>query len=431
MRAYVRPLGEPNRCLNVYASYDCAGAARDAAHKPRWYKLAFRRIYVIVHGGGKAKAINRRLAEAGLPPLTVTVGGLPKAPIAIVWSPLPSGSPTVPQNRPRHFYPGSTLGRLGRHRLLRLLSRMEVARPASTTASPARSPSRCTEWGVEAGDDPAFVSRLFAWVKKHPRCKMLVYYQDFGTTSSYRIQNYPTSLGVLKDRLTPGFSRPSRRVPRLPPPPSAARLAPTSPPLASAVERLQRGDARVAGQVDAAAVGDHRRVGALRVVEDAPAAAHHEAGGRFVGELGDVDDVADRRERADHLAAGGAAPAQAAVLGVERVDVAVEGADEDGRRAVLGVGDGRAGVGVAAGRVAPGELAVAGLEAVDAAVVVAGVDAAEGDRGGRVEGARGAEARARASRSARPACRSWRRPRSCSRRSRRRRACRRSRPAPP
>ena len=26
MRAYVRPLGEPNRCLNVYAAYDCAGA---------------------------------------------------------------------------------------------------------------------------------------------------------------------------------------------------------------------------------------------------------------------------------------------------------------------------------------------------------------------------------------------------------------------
>ena len=64
MRAYVRPLGEPNRCLNVYASYDCGGDARDAAHRPRWYRLAFRRIYVIVHGGGKAKEINRRLRRS-------------------------------------------------------------------------------------------------------------------------------------------------------------------------------------------------------------------------------------------------------------------------------------------------------------------------------------------------------------------------------
>ena len=95
MRAYIRPLGEPNRCLNVWASYDCAGNRRDSAHAPRWYKLAFRRIYVIVHGGGKAKRINKSLAEAGLPPLSVQVAGLPKAPVAVVWSPLPSGSPTV------------------------------------------------------------------------------------------------------------------------------------------------------------------------------------------------------------------------------------------------------------------------------------------------------------------------------------------------
>src|ERR1044072_1811589 len=74
------------------------------------------------------------------------------------------------------------------------------------------------------------------------------------------------------------------------------------------------------------------------------------------------------------------------VVGVEREDVAVEGADEDGRRAVLGVGNGGAGVGVATGRVGPGEGAVGGVVAVDTGVVVAGVDAAVGDRGGRVEG---------------------------------------------
>lgn len=111
-----------------------------------------------------------------------------------------------------------------------------------------------------------------------------------------------------------------------------------------------------------------------------------------MGELGGVDDFADRRERADHLAAHRAAPAEAAVLGIQGVDVAVEGADEDGRRAVLGVGDGGPGVGVAAGRVGPGEGAVGGVVGVDAAVGVAGVDAPVGDRRGRVELARAAEA---------------------------------------
>jgi hypothetical protein len=218
MRAYVRPLGEPNRCLNVYASYDCGGAPRDSDHTPRWYKLAFRRIYVIVHGGGKAAKINERLAEAKLPPLSVEVGGLPKAPIAIVWSPLPAGSPTTPQNRPRHFYPGS--------RWVDWVGTDFYASYADWKSLKglykrfAGKPFALTEWGVESGDDPSFVTHLFNWLEKSPRCKMLVYYQDFGTTSSYRIQNFPASLAVLKARLHSGRFPPfAPGAPQRPPPP--------------------------------------------------------------------------------------------------------------------------------------------------------------------------------------------------------------------
>ena len=106
MRAYIRPLGEPNRCINVYASYDCSGAPRDEAHRPRWYKRAFRRIYILVHGGGKRAKIDAELKDAGLRPLNSDVAGLPRAPVAVLWSTLPAGSPTVPHNRPKYFYPG-------------------------------------------------------------------------------------------------------------------------------------------------------------------------------------------------------------------------------------------------------------------------------------------------------------------------------------
>lgn len=218
MRAYVRPLGEPNRCLNVYASFDCEGNRRDSAHTPRWYRLAFRRIYILVHGGGKAKGINQRLAEAGLPPLTVDVPSLPKAPVAIVWSPLPSGSPIIPGNRPRNYYPGDKW--------------VDWAGTDFYAAYPewksltglyrrySNKPFAITEWGVESGDNPNFVRQLFAWVEKHPRTKMLVYYQDFGSTSSYRIQNYSASLQVLKARLrSPLFPSFAPGAPHLPPPP--------------------------------------------------------------------------------------------------------------------------------------------------------------------------------------------------------------------
>jgi len=220
MPAYVRPLGEPNRCLNVYAAYDCGGNLRDDSHRPRWYKRAFRRIYVIVHGGGKRGRIDRRLAEAGLPPLQVDVGGLPAAPVAIVWSPLPAGSPTVPQNRPRHFYPGSRwvdwvgtdfYAAYPEWKALTGLYRRFSGKPFAIT-----------EWGVESGDDPGFVQQLFTWVERHPRCKMLVYYQDFGTTSSYRIQNYGASLNALRAGLhspPPVFPPFAPDAPHLPPPP--------------------------------------------------------------------------------------------------------------------------------------------------------------------------------------------------------------------
>jgi hypothetical protein len=226
MRSYIRPLGEPNRCLNVYASYECAGNLRDAAHKPRWYKLAFRRIYVIIHGGGKAGKINQRLAEAHLPPLTVDVPGLPAAPVAIVWSPLPAGSPTVPQNRPRHFYPGSKWVDWVGTDFYASYPEWKALNGLYKRFTSAGKPFAITEWGVENGDDPSFVSQLFAWVKSHPRCKMLVYYQDFGSTSSYRIQNYSASLEVLKARLhSPLFPSFARGAPQLPPPPPGG-LAP-------------------------------------------------------------------------------------------------------------------------------------------------------------------------------------------------------------
>jgi hypothetical protein len=225
MRAYVRPLGEPNRCLNVYAAYDCAGASRGPEHSPRAYKRAFRRIYVIVHGGGKLHLIDRRLAEAGLAPLTVGVRALPAAPVALVWSPLPAGSPTIPKNRPRHFYPGSRwVDWAG--------SDFYAGAPdwKSLTGLYRRfsgKPFAITEWGLESGDDPSYVSKLFAWVKSHPRCKMLVYYQDFGETSNYRIQNYAASLGVLRARLHSGlFPAYARGAPHLPPPPPGGVGAP-------------------------------------------------------------------------------------------------------------------------------------------------------------------------------------------------------------
>ena len=218
MPAYIRPLGEPNRCLNVYAAYDCAGKARSGSHSTRWYKRAFRRIYVIVHGGGKRRQINHRLRRAGVPPLHSHLGGLPKAPVEVIWSTLPAGSPTVPRNRPAHFYPGSRWVDWAGTDIYSDNQDWKALKGLYNRFS--GKPFAIAEWGVSTGDDSGFVRKLMTWVNRHRRAKMLVYYQDFGSTSSYRIQNWPASLGVLRRMIHNGrYPSYAPHPPKLPPPP--------------------------------------------------------------------------------------------------------------------------------------------------------------------------------------------------------------------
>src|SRR5215475_5304409 len=87
--AYIRPLGEPNRCLNAWAGVECDGTLKGGEHSAFWYKMAFRRIVAIVRGGLSLEGINAELAEIGLPPLARSKGenpeALPVAPVSIIW----------------------------------------------------------------------------------------------------------------------------------------------------------------------------------------------------------------------------------------------------------------------------------------------------------------------------------------------------------
>lgn len=231
LRAYIRPLGEVNRCLNAWASYTCSGELRGPAYKPYWYKKAFRRIAIIVRGGGSLAEINAKLAAAGMPGVDRRAGNglepdnFPYAPVSMVWSPLPGGSPATKRNRPIRFWPG---GRYVDWVGTDIYSKYPVWKTLTRfykTKRFRRKPLALTEWGVSAGDDPKFVKRLFSWVRRHKRTKMLVYYQDFGASNSYRIQNYPRSRRVMARNL-----RQSRFLGLPPdPPPAPAPGTPTDP----------------------------------------------------------------------------------------------------------------------------------------------------------------------------------------------------------
>ena len=201
--AYIRPLGEPNRCLNVWSAVNCDGSQKGGEHTTGWYKQAFRRIAAIVRGGQTLEGINATLAEIGLPPLNRTKGPEPGKPAGGAGEhhlePAAGRLAAGERQLPRQLLARQPLGRLGRHRLLLPVSRLERPQPllrrqAVAAASRSRSPSGRSP----AIDEPRFVKQLVAWIVKRPRVRMLVYYTGFGPGNHYDLSLYPRTTNTLR-----------------------------------------------------------------------------------------------------------------------------------------------------------------------------------------------------------------------------------------
>jgi hypothetical protein len=204
--AYIRPLGEPNRCLNAWAGVECDGTLKTGEHSSFWYKMAFRRISAIVRGGKSLEEMNATLVgELGLPPLRRSKGEnpaiLPLAPVSIIWSPLPAGSPRVKGNFPGNYWPGSKwvdwVGTdfYAKYPVWEDLSRFYEGKQWS------RKPVAITEWAMSEEDDPKFVKQLIAWIVRHKRVQMLTYYQGFGPGNTYELGLYPRTANMLRRKI--------------------------------------------------------------------------------------------------------------------------------------------------------------------------------------------------------------------------------------
>jgi hypothetical protein len=203
--AYIRPLGEPNRCLNAWSGVECDGTLKGGEHSAYWYKEAFRRIAAITRGGLSLEALNAELAEIGLPGLDRTKGenpiSLPAAPVSIIWSPLPAGSPRVRGNFPGNYWPGSRwvdwVGTdfYAKYPVWEDLNRFYEG------AQWKNKPVAITEWAVQEEDEPQFVKQLISWVVTHKRVQMLNYYQGFGPGNTYELALYPRTANTLRKKI--------------------------------------------------------------------------------------------------------------------------------------------------------------------------------------------------------------------------------------
>ncbi len=219
MRAYIRPLDEPNRCLNVYTAIRCDGSGNGARHTTHWYKQAFRRMYLILHGGAKRSVIDRKLRKLHLPPLRRKRGKeprvLPRAPVSPIWSPLANEAPSVRGNSAAAYFPGNRyLDWVATDICSRYTDFGAITRFYRHYAK--HKPFAITEFGLWGSDDAAFVRHLLRWVRARRKTRMLVYYQDFGRKNPFRIQNFPQGRATLKHALNsrhfppraPHFPRP-------------------------------------------------------------------------------------------------------------------------------------------------------------------------------------------------------------------------------
>jgi hypothetical protein len=201
--AYIRPLGEPNRCLNAWSAVDCDGSQKGGEHTTGWYKQAFRRIALIARGGNSLEGIDATLAEIGLPPVQRSKGPppteLPAAPVSIVWSPLPGGSPRVKGNFPGNYWPGRRwvdwVGTdfYSQYPVWKDLNRFYAGKQWRG------KPVAIAEWAVYGEDEPRFAKQLIAWVTKRPRVRMFVYYTGFGPGyNPYDLRLYPRTTNILR-----------------------------------------------------------------------------------------------------------------------------------------------------------------------------------------------------------------------------------------
>ncbi len=232
---YIRLMGEPNGYWNAYAAFNADGSSRGAQNAPAWYVQAWRRSVLILRGG-RVRAINRRLRALRLPPIRSQVRDLARPRVAFLWVPQDAGSPEIAANAPGAFFPGyAYVDWVGTDFYA---SYPNFALLSSFYSQFTQRPFVLSEWALYGADDPQFVHTLFAWVRSHPRVRMLNYYQGFASSSPANLAHYPASQAALSHELrsrvflsyAPEFAHPHRRTHRPAKPPQPPQPGPAPGP---------------------------------------------------------------------------------------------------------------------------------------------------------------------------------------------------------
>jgi hypothetical protein len=199
--SYLRLFGEMNNCNNAYAAYNCSGSRRNADHSARQLKRAWKRVYLILHGGPTA-AVTAALRAQHLPPVRTRAAALPVAQVAFVWAPMTGGSPAIGALRPAVYWPGGRwVDWVGTSFYSRFPNFSGLASFYKTFAVHDRKPFAFGEWGMWGSDNAGFASHLFSWIRHNRRVRMVQYNQGDNTHGPFRLYRYPSATRVIRHAL--------------------------------------------------------------------------------------------------------------------------------------------------------------------------------------------------------------------------------------
>ena len=197
---YIRPFGEMNGYWNVYSAYTKSRAVKPG-HQTAWFRKAFARVYLIIHGGTVAD-IDANLKQLGLPPLAG--GDLPENPLPdtrVIWNPQGFGDPDIPGNSAQAYYPGDAYVDVVGDDLYDIRGKAEWDAAQALYKAHPKKPFSFPEWGLWGVDDPVFVKTMGTFVRTHKRTEMLAYF-DAVPGSVFDLATKPASRAAYRQYIT-------------------------------------------------------------------------------------------------------------------------------------------------------------------------------------------------------------------------------------
>jgi hypothetical protein len=199
-KLFIRPYPEMNGSWNSYCAYNPDGSRRGRAYSQTWFKRAFRRTYIIMHGG-TAQEMSAKLRAIGLPGVNRAVPANPYPNMTVIWNPQGQGNPNIRGNRPQAYWPGRRYVDMVANDLYTRTGIMSWANNEALYRAHPNKPYAIAEWGVGI-DAPAAVRRMARFARTHSRVRLLVYFN--GTPGSpWNLRTKPSSRAAYRRYIVP------------------------------------------------------------------------------------------------------------------------------------------------------------------------------------------------------------------------------------